>query len=472
MGKGKQLTNSLTNLVAGIKTASLLTGGSTLSSYGTIGFANNYSLLTLNRIVLTYLYSGNGIFQTAIQLVVQDALSKGIEIETSELSAEDIEVLMDWLETPFNNDTDNSTPLDVILDCFSWRRLYGGAGIVVNDGEDPEKPFNINKLYQKNVELYDIDRWQMDYGAFLYRDEVVYQDWTDREFFYIHGVKFHKSRIIRTRGKKAPYYIRRQLKGWGMSEGERMIRDLNLYLKTQDVLYEIIDESKIDIYKIKNFAQKLLQRGGTEAIQNRVMLANQLKNYVNALVLDIEEEYEQKSMSYAGLAETMRENRIGIASALRYPMTKLFGLSASGFNTGESDLENYNAMVESDVRRPLRPIVRRMLEIGCSILFGFIPSFTFKFPSLRVLSAIDEEQIKTSQQNRALTLYDRGLIESEEVGGLGKKQGWLEIDTKMEQGQLEPFPLPPSEGQFITSPSLTGPGGKSDFEKKKEDVFE
>lgn len=448
--KGKIFDNSLTQLLSGITVARALTGGSTLSSYGTIAYSNNYALLTLNRIILTYLYTGNGIFQTAIQLPIQDALSKGVDLESSEMSADDIDDLLEWMETPFNDDIEAFTPWEIILNLFTWTRLYGGGGAVLNNDQDPETPFDINTLSRsRKFEMYDIDRWQMDFGTFLYRDDAVYQDWMDRDYFYIHGVKMHKSRILRSRGKRAPYYVRRQLRGWGMSEGERMIRDLNIFLKTQDVAYEIIDESKIDVYKIKGFAKKLLQKGGVERIQNRVLLANQLKNYINALVLDMEEDYQQKQMTFTGLAEVMRENRIGVASAIRMPMTKLFGLSASGFNTGESDLENYNSQVESDVRTPLRPIVRRILEFGCAFIFGYVPSFKFKFPSLRVLSALDEESLKNSQQGRALQLYDRGLVESGEVAQMGKKHGWLEIETKAEKGMLPPQPTPPNGGAFI-----------------------
>lgn len=472
MSKNKILNNSLTELVGAVRIASMMTGGSSLSSYGTIAYSNNYSLITLNRIILTYLFTGNGIFQTAIQLPIQDALSKGIEIESSEMSANEIDELLEWMETPFDGDIESFTPWEIILNMFTWVRLYGGAGALINNGEDPEIPLDYNSIFSNKLEIYDIDRWQLDQGAYVYRDEVIHDDWMNREFYYIHGVKVHKSRILRSRGKRAPYYVRRQLRGWGMSEGERMIRDLNLYLKTGDVLYEIIDETKIDVYKIKGLANKMMQRGGTEKITQRITLANELKNYINALVLDMEEDFLQKNMSFTGLAEVMRENRINVASALRMPMTKLFGLSASGFNTGESDLENYNSMIESQVRTPIKPVIREFLKIGMMKLFNYIPTqFKIKFPSLRVLSALDEETIKVSQQNRALTLYDRGIIDSYEVAQIGNKQGWIESETKAEQGLLEPFPTPPNEGNFTETATLTPPSTKtSPFAKKEEGV--
>lgn len=444
--KRRRIDNSLTELVAGVRVAAQLTGGSVLSSYGTTAFSNNYSLITLNRIILTYMFTGNGIFQTAIQLPIQDAISKGIEIDSGEMSGDEIDEVMDYWE--------KKSLWELVLDMFSWVRLFGGGALIINTNQKPEKPLNINRLQNSPLEFYDVDRWQIDYNSSGYKDDMFY-DWWEQEYFYLYGQKIHESRVIRARGKKAPSYVRRQLRGWGMSEGERMIRDLNLYLKTQDVLYEIIDEAKVDIYHIKGLANKLLTTGGTAAIQSRVTSANMIKSYVNALVLDAEETFEQKQITFGGLAEVMRENRIGIASALRMPVTKLFGLSASGFNTGESDLENYNSMVESEIRMKLRPIIRRMLELCMAHVFGYVPSFNFNFPSLRVLSDSDEEAIKSSKLNRILSLYDRGLIDSKEVGELAKKEDVVTIETKAEQGLLPPQPMAPNGPESVDPATVT-----------------
>lgn len=467
---GKKLDNSLTELAAGVASMSAftngtpLTGGSTLSSYGTIAHSNNYSLLTINRIILTYLYTGNGIFQTAIELPVQDALSKGVKIESTDMSSDQIDELLEWMDTPFNNDIEAQTPWETIHNLFVWNRLYGGAALVINTEQNPEEPLDMKSLNNSLLSMYDVDRWQMDYNAYVFQDECNDLWAEDREFYHIHGVKMHKSRIIRTRGKKAPHYVRRQLKGWGMSEGERMIRDLNNYMKAQDVLYEIMDEAKVDVYKIKNLAAKLLQRGGTEKIQNRVMTANMLKNYVNALILDTEEEYSQKTLNFSGMAEVMRENRIGVAAALRMPMTKLFGISASGFNTGESDLENYNLMVESNVRTPMMPIIKQVLKLGMAHLFGEEFKFKVKFPSLRYLSAWDEENIKVSAQNRALALYDKNLLTVAELFAKADLDGWSEIDVNISEEKPELYASDMGVGEASEGASDKVPSPKTSSE--------
>lgn len=429
------INNSLSDLVAGVRVSTMLTGGSDLASYGTIAYNNNYSLLTLNRIILTYLYTSSGIFQTAIDLPTQDALSRGIEIESDQMSPGDIDELLDFME--------ESGQWTTLLSAWNWARLYGGSGLIINTNQDSDKPLNFKELHGRPFATYDADRWQFD-NAHPYAgdmDEMIFGEPPD--YFYLYGQKIHISRVIKIRGKRAPYYVRRQLRGWGMSEGERMIKDLNLYLKTQNVLYEILDESKIDVYKINGLAQKLINEAGTTAVTRRIQLANEMKNYVNALIMDAKDEYESKSQTFTGLAEVGRENRIGICSALRMPQTKLFGLSASGFNTGESDLENYNMMVESETRSPMRQVIRELIVLNMYHLFGREAPFRFKFPPLRLLGAKEEQEVKNAQQARALALYDRGLLNSSELGEILENDSLVTTETDLTSGKLPDQPDPP-----------------------------
>lgn len=416
-----RIDNSLTELTAGIKMFSM-TGGSQLSGFGTLAYSNNYSLITQQRTILNYLYTGNGIFQTAIHVPIQDAISKGIIIESGQLAPDDIDAILDWFE--------EHGSWGAIEQGQAWSRLFGGGGIIINTpDEKTDKPLRLKQ--GQPVEFIDFDRWMITGRP-------------DDEIVSLNGQKIHRSRIIFMTGKSAPNYVRQQLNGWGFSEGERMIRDLNNYLKTGDVLYEILDESKIDIYHIKDLANRLLTTGGTASIQKRIQLANEIKSYVNALIIDSEEQFEQKTLAFNGLAEVMRENRVNVASAIRMPMTKLFGLSASGFSTGEEDQENYNAMVESDVRRPLRPAIRQMIEWACLDLFGYIPDFRFKWPSLKTVSESEQESIKASATGRIIQLYDRGLLGPADVAKELKGAEVIAADTKVIDN---PTPPAPAAGQ-------------------------
>ena len=419
IGEIHELRNTLADLVPGPGTG--LSGTNPLDNFETLALNNRYASLTINRLILSYLYTEHGIIQTAIEQPVQDALRGGLDITSTELDADDIKELQDYLE--------QENVLGIFADALIWKRLFGGAGLIINTGEPPDTPFDINELTElQRLEFYAADRWELN-------SQNRAADW-----YMFYNVRLHSSRVLQFIGKKAPSAIRPQLAGWGMSECERMVRDLNSYLKNKNVIFDLLDEAKIDVYRIKGFNAKLMTAAGTAQVKRRIELGNQLKNYNNALIMDTLDEYEQKTQTFSGLAEMVKENRIGIAAAVKMPMTKLFGLSASGFNSGEDDLENYNAMVETEIRTPSRPQLRTVLQLCCLKLFGFKPDFHFKFKPLRVMSEDQEEQIKTSRQNRINSLYQMNLINSKEHADAMRAFDLMPIETNAEKGLLEDHP--------------------------------
>lgn len=452
------MQNSLSALVQG---ASLFSQ-SNLTSFNPIINNNIYAPITLNWNILMYMYKTHGVIQTAIDMPVLDSMRGGIEIKSDEISTDEIEELEDEME--------EDGTIEALIEATTWKRLFGGAALIVNTGDDPASELNFDKPVKK-VEFYAANRWELmtvwkpnDMQAQL--TPWLWAAAKNTEYVYFYGQRLHKSRVLVMSGKAAPYIIRWQLQGWGMSEIERMVEDFNIYIKSKNVLYDLLNEAKTDIYKFKGFNNQLITAGGTEKALQRMALINTSKNSNNAIGIDLEDEYDQKQIAFSGLAEVMKENRIGIASALRMPMTKLFGISSAGFNSGEDDIENYNAMVESEVRQPMRPILRKILKLKLAAKFGFEPKFKFGFNPLRVMSSVDEETVKTSKQNRYLADYDRGLIDSKEYGDVMQKEELIPIATKAADGLLDDHPSPAAHG--FEGDGGRGEGGDENPKDKKE----
>lgn len=452
---GQRYQNGLGDIASFFAAGSLITGGAELSAYNTMAYSNNYSLISLNRIVLTYMFTTNGLFQTALQLPIQDAISRGVELESDEISASDIDTVLEFW--------DDEGIWDTILNGATWARLYGGGGILINTNQDPTTPLRLRGIGRSPLELYDVERWQLDTN-FPYTEEFDLEQ-RSSEFMYLLGNKIHESRFILMKGKRAPSYVRRQLRGWGMSEGERMIRELNLYLKTDNVLYEILDEAKVDVYKIKGLASKLATAAGTATVAQRVQYANQIKNYLSALMLDSEEDFQQKTMTFQGLADVKRENRIGVAAALRMPVTKLFGMSASGFNSGEDDLESYNQMVESEVRRPLNRTVKGLFDLTFAYLFDYIPRYRFRWPPMRVLTEVEQQEVKDREANRLMQMYDRGLLLSDAAEDQAKKAGLLAPGVTFAKS-----PVPPNGPESVDQFKMPAPSVKANSKLRFKNV--
>jgi hypothetical protein len=167
------------------------------------------------------------------------------------------------------------------------------------------------------------------------------------------------------------------------------------------------------------------------------------KNYMSALIVDSDDDYQQKQITLSGIAEIYKEIRIQLAADLKMHMTKLFGISSAGFNAGDDDIENYNAMVEGEVRAKSKGNLIQIINLVSQKLFGYSPDdLTIEFEPLRMLTHEQEENIKNQQQNRILNLYDRQLMTSEETISAHNTESLvgsltIEVDKEPEQDEAE-----------------------------------
>lgn len=365
-------------------------------------------LISNFRQFLSELYVEIGLVQTLVDVPVDDALRGGILIKSPDLKEEQIAELIASM--------DRDDDINIAGQAGKWNRLFGGAGILILTDQDPIEPLDLSSIDESTpLEFRAVDMWELFWDkqeSEGYNPAIQEHDF---QYYSYYGEQVHKSRVMRLTGMTIPSFIRPRMRGWGISVCEPLVRSLNQYLKATDLSFEVLDEFKVDVYKIKNLVNTLMAPQGAHTVKERVALANYQKNYQKALVMDSEDEWDHKQLSFAGLGDTMEQIRMQIASDLRMPMTKLFGISSAGFNSGEDDLEVYNAMVESQVRNKLKYPVMRMVEIKCQKLFGFVPkNLSVEFKPLRMLSAEQEENVKTQKFKRAIESAKASLITIEE----------------------------------------------------------
>lgn len=399
---------------------------SALSYPGQLGFDAQYNPITLNRMLLSYSYMTFGIIQTFIDQPVEDAFRGGVKILCDELEEDDLDLLQDTLL--------ECGDYDAMKNTMKWAKLYGGAGLIINTAQDPKEELDMENLDENSpLSFIDADRWELTL-SYMLEDKVPCP-------YNYYGQPIHRTRVVKVLGKEAPSFVRRRLQGWGMSELERVVRDVNSYAKNQDVIYELLDEAKIDIWQIEGLNAKLLSSNSQSQLMQRLNLATRLKNYQRALIMDKNDLYEQKQISFGGLAEMQNQNRIGVAASVRMPLTKLFGLSTTGFNEGEADLENYNSLIESEVRSKARPLIHTVIKLRCQQLFGFIPEyFNVEFTPLRILSSEQMENVKAQKFQRASALYAQGMLTGKEYAELLKKEDIVLMETEVTKGLREPEP--------------------------------
>jgi phage-related protein (TIGR01555 family) len=394
-------SNSMSDLVDALAPAM----GEEISRPLTIANNLRYSAISTNRPLLSAMYIEHGILRCVIDQPVADAFRGGLTIRIDEVDDEDLAALNQFMES--------SGVLNTFQQAIKWARLFGGAGLIINTGQQ-DKPLDIESVNEKtDLQFVAADRWELMMTSVHNFMDQLSNPLSEYPYNY-YGHKLHRSSVLRFEGKQAPSMQRMQFMGWGMSEFEALVQSFNSYQKNTSVVYECLDEHKVDIFKINGFNSAMATKAGVAMTTQRIKLANQLKNYKSALIVDKEDDVETKSMSFGGLAEILNEIRKGIAADCRIPITKLFGISAAGFNSGEDDLESYNAFVEAEIREKVRPQLNTVIKICCAKVFGYVPdNVGFEFKPLRVMSSRDESELKSAELNRIISLSQSGIISNE-----------------------------------------------------------
>lgn len=377
----------------------------------------SYDLITLRPYLLSYAYKTYGFIQKAIKSPVEDAFRGGIKINTDTLSNEEIEEL----EKKMSDEKD----IQEIKKALIWGGLFGGSVLIANTEQKPSNPLSEKALYKKKLKFISADRWEA-----ICENAALSPE---KSNFVYRGVNFDNSRVIPFLGDDAPYYVRMRLQGWGLSKIEKSLPPLLKYLKSQNVIMELLDEKKIDVLKIKGLAQTLMTPEGVAVIKKRVDIAASNKNFKSMLTMDSEDDYQQKELSMSGLAEFNKEIRLGICACLNMPEVKIWGTGEGGFSNGEDKLELYNSMVESEVREKSLDMVKRVVQLRCLQLFGRqLPDLRIDWENLRLMPESEEQAIRNQKYDNALKLYDRQLLTKKEFVELLKKEKILDVDVKAE----------------------------------------
>lgn len=414
-------------------------------SLSSINGYNNISLelLSLQQILLTYLYKTFGILGKVVDIPVDDAYKDGgFTLEAYSIDEDDIKDLTDNIRRLMS--------IDKLKTARKWARLFGGAALVLLDSESPDKPVNFKNLYNKPFDIIPVDRWQLKYSE----DNVNMRGgmWTLTQYGYAKQrsiTNIDSSRVFIINGKCAPYLIMQQVSGWGISVYEQIFQDMSQFFKSRNVLFELLDEAKTDILKLASLQMALTSQSGENAVRRMVDMIAQNKNYKGQITLSKDDDYDQKQISFSGFEGILKEIRIMIAGSANMPVNKLWGEGVTGFGSGEDSLENYNSQIQNEIRSADEAAIDWILKIHCYHLFGReVEDLTKVWKNLRVLSAIDEQNIHDHKLANVLQLFDRQLLTPQETMEYLKKQQIFIHDTKALKGELEDMPLMNKSNDF------------------------
>lgn len=404
------------------------------------------AILSLQQYLLTAMYKTYGILEKIVDVPVDEAYKGGgFDLEADSIDEDDIKELKDK-SAEFED-------IEQIKTGRKWARLFGGGALIAITEQDLKTPLNLNGLYGRHLEFIPVDRWQLTYSLSDIRlkggmYQLTQYDTVDK----VSSAQIHPSRVFLLKGRRAPFLIQQQVQGWGISVYEQVFQSMSQFFKARNVMFELLDEAKTDILKLASLTAAMNSTNSRAALQKMCDDIAKSKNYKSMLTLSKDDDYEQKQISFSGFEGILKEIRVMMAGAANIPVNKLWGEGVTGFGSGEDSLENFNSMVENEVRTPDAAAVKWMLKLRCFQLFGReVPDLTINWKNLRVLSAIDEQNINDHKLANAMQLFDRQLLSPQEIMEYLKKQQIFMHDTKALRGELEDMPL------------NTGMGGNTEF---------
>lgn len=382
----------------------------------------SYQLLSMYPYTLSYAYKQYGFLRTAIDQPVEDAFARGVHLESETLSPDELEELQQTMA-----DYDD---WEAIKETFKWGYLFGGGVLIADTDQKPERPLSKKALEGRRLSFIASDRWET-----TMIDPVAGAK--DSNFLF-HEVEIDKTRTQLALGVNAPYYVRMRLQGWGLSFFEQSLPPIVQYLKSQGVMLELLDEAKIDVLKISNLSTTLMSNHGTELVKRRVDIAARNKNYKSMLVMDSQDDYQQKQLQLSGLSDFNREIRTMICAYLKIPESKIWGIGASGFSSGQDMLENYNTRIDSEIRPKMEKMIKWVVDLRCWQLFGReVPDLTIKWSPLRVLTGLDEQNQISQTFNNVFGMVDRGLMKPSEAMEFLKMKDIVTMKTAALEGEAD-----------------------------------
>jgi hypothetical protein len=255
-------------------------------------------------------------------------------------------------------------------------RLYGGGALILGtDDPDPMQPINPEAVKQGGLTyIHVLSRWQLS----LSEERLDPADpWFGKPtYFEINArglgdnVKLHPSRVVEFIGQRVPegsYYGTQGLGGswfWGdpiMQSIGQAVRNADL---AQDGFAALIDKASVDILKIPDLMAKAGDDGFANRLMTRLAAAQQGMSNYRALAIDSLEEWQQLTVQWGGIPNTMDSFLLVVSGAADIPMTRLLGQSPRGLqSTGDGEERDYQSMISARQQELLVPALDRIDEL-------------------------------------------------------------------------------------------------------------
>lgn len=354
-----------------------------------------------------------------------------------------------------------------------YGRLGGGALFLNLMDRNPAAPLPATISLGMLESIVPLHRTQISIGQM--DDDLLSPSYGDPLEFRVNTPArplIHPSRLIVFKGQSVPDIGSASWEDryWGDSIVQTVNEAVQNAATATGGFAALIDEAKVDVFRINGLAEALMQVDGEAKIAKRVQATSIGKSNWRAVYLDKEDEWDHRQVNWAGMPDVMAAYRAEVSGAADIPATRLFGKSPDGMNaTGASDLVNYFQSVSARQHSDLRPSLERLDAVVLPGV-GLSPDLSWNFSPLMVMSEKEQAEIEKIEAETVTAYVNSGLFPESAMAKtvqnrLLESQRWPGLEDAIAEAGDEPagnpdelgvVPINSSEGG---DPYLAGKGG-------------
>lgn len=297
-------------------------------------------------------------------------------------------------------------------------RLYKASAIYINTNDaDQSTPLRPGKEIRSLVVLSSLTLKPKE----IVRD-ISSPYYGQAEFYTLstadRQLDIHASRLVIFFGRKLPGDAGSAgafIDNWNAdSVLESAIEAVRQYDSAMANMSSLMYEAKVDVFKFKGFAELLENTANDELLTRRLQTQAAMKGINGAVVIDSEDDYQQKSATFSGAPEIIMKIQESAAGAAGMPVTRLFGRAVAGLSgSGDGDERVYYDRVSQQQGNEIGPAMSVLDECIIYQALGSRPAeIYYEWAPLRQTTAAERADVfsKTATAARALAGANAGEL--------------------------------------------------------------
>lgn len=369
----------------------------------------SYGLQYVDDYQLAAIYKSNWLGRKIIDIPAMDAIRKGRDWQAEQDQIETIEAEQNRLGFWHK-----------LLEVKVKARLWGGAALFIGTGEqDLMQPLDVERVGKGGIKYLTV-LGRRDVTAGPIEQDVLSEFFGKPSYYEVTGangaamVQIHPSRMAIFIG--APHGDNLLNFGINQGWGDSILEAVYSAMKNADAtaanIASLVFEANVDVFRIPEFMASLADPAYSQRLIDRFMLAATAKGINRSLILDKDEEYERKTISFANLPEVMQSFLQMVSGAADIPVTRLLGQSPAGMSaTGESDMLNYYDRISSIQTLEMTPALYRLDEcLIRSALGSRPPEIFYTWSPLKQMTEKEVAEIGKLNAETAQILTNTGIF--------------------------------------------------------------